>query len=366
MNYFIDLFSPETYERFSASDRSISGFRIKQRNQANRVKPGDKFICYMTKLSRWIGVLEVLEENFIDHTPIFSSDSDPFIVRFRVKPLCWLQKEYAIPIHDMRVWKKLSFTRDLEERSNAWNYKVRASLGSLTNDDGSFLEKIILEQIQNKKEYSIDEEEYERLKGKIIKRSNGEVTVTIPEDSHSEDKRVEDTDELRTSLQIQAKIASIGEKLGFSVWIPKSDRSRVERNWSPSDGVLLESLPLNYDEVTLRTIEQIDVIWLKRRSIVRAFEIEHTTSVYSGILRMADLLALQPNMEINLHIVAPESRRERVFQEVQRPVFSLLDKGPLSKLCSFLPYESINEIHSLPHLSRMLDTLIQDYEEFAE
>ena len=63
-------------------------------------------------------------------------------------------------------------------------------------------------------------------------------------------------------------------------------------------GVLLDVLPLNYDETTLRTIEQIDVLWLKRRSIVRAFEIEHTTAVYSGILRMADLLALQPNMDI--------------------------------------------------------------------
>jgi hypothetical protein len=26
--------------------------------------------------------------------------------------------------------------------------------------------------------------------------------------------------------------------------------------------------------------------------------VEHTTSIYSGILRMADLLALQPNMDI--------------------------------------------------------------------
>ena len=51
------------------------------------------------------------------------------------------------------------------------------------------------------------------------------------------------------------------------------------------------------------------------RSIVRAFEVEHTTSVYSGILRMADLLALQPNMDIKLHIVAPEAKRDKVFQE---------------------------------------------------
>ena len=71
---------------------------------------------------------------------------------------------------------------------------------------------------------------------------------------------------------------------------------------------MLDRLPLNYDETTLSTIEQIDVIWLKGRSIVRAFEVEHTTSVYSGLLRMADLLALQPNMNINLHIVAPDNR----------------------------------------------------------
>ena len=87
-------------------------------------------------------------------------------------------------------------------------------------------------------------------------------------------------------------------------------------------------LPLNYDDTTLRTIEQIDVLWLRGRPIVRAFEVEHTTSVYSGILRMADLLALQPNMDIKLHIVAPAAKREKVFQEIRRPVFSLLEKGP--------------------------------------
>ncbi len=29
-----------------------------------------------------------------------------------------------------------------------------------------------------------------------------------------------------------------------------------------------------------------------------AFEVEHSTPIYSGTLRMADLLALQPNMDI--------------------------------------------------------------------
>jgi hypothetical protein len=115
----------------------------------------------------------------------------------------------------------------------------------------------------------------------------------------------------------------------------------VSKEWKAENDTLLENLPLNYDETTLRTIEQIDVIWLKRRSIVRAFEVEHTTAIYSGILRMADLLALQPNMDIRLHIVAPSSRREKVFQEITRPVFSLLEGGPLSGRCTYILYESV-------------------------
>ncbi len=102
------------------------------------------------------------------------------------------------------------------------------------------------------------------------------------------------------------------------------------------------------------------------RAIKRAFEVEHTTSIYSGILRIADLLALQPNMDIRLHIVAPVARREKVFQEVRRPVFSLLDRGPLSESCTFLSYDSVRELAHQPHLAHLSDTVLDEYEEEAE
>jgi hypothetical protein len=116
----------------------------------------------------------------------------------------------------------------------------------------------------------------------------------------------------------------------------KPDRARILKTWKPDEGVLLDELPLSYDNTTLRIIEHIDVLWLRRRFIVRAFEVEHTTAVYSGILRKADLVALQPNMNINLHIVAPPNKRQKVLREIQRPVFSLFEAGPLSDICSYL------------------------------
>jgi hypothetical protein len=129
---------------------------------------------------------------------------------------------------------------------------------------------------------------------------------------------------------------------------------------------LVEDLPLNHDEATLGTIQQIDVLWLKGRAIARAFEVEHTTAVYSGLLRMADLLALQPNINIRLHIVAPEERREKVFREMRRPVFSLLDRGPLSRSCTFISYDSVESIRDLEYLAHTNDSIINEYEEQAE
>jgi hypothetical protein len=165
---------------------------------------------------------------------------------------------------------------------------------------------------------------------------------------------------------MQAELANVGAKMGMKIWIPRADRGGVLREWANEGGALLDRLPLNYDETTLRTIEQIDVLWLKGRSIVRAFEVEHTTSVYSGILRMADLVALQPNMNIKLHIVAPEARRDKVFQEIRRPVFSLLEKGPLAEYCTYLSYVSLHKLAEQEHLSHMSDTVLDEYEEEAE
>jgi hypothetical protein len=116
----------------------------------------------------------------------------------------------------------------------------------------------------------------------------------------------------------------------------------------------------------MKIIEQIDVLWLKKAEIVRAFEVEHTTSIYSGILRMADLLAMQPSITIKLHIVAPTLRREEVFQEIGRPVFAALGGRALSEICTFLSYESLTDLHEQKFLEHLSDKVIEDYEDKSQ
>src|SRR6476660_2870601 len=126
--------------------------------------------------------------------------------------------------------------------------------------------------------------------------------------------------------------------MGFDLWVARNDRSK---RWNGTNlgaiAGIVDQLPTQFNEATNRTIELIDVLWLKGNSIVAAFEVESTTAIYSGLLRMSDLLALQPNLEINLFLVAPDERRDKVEQEILRPTFSLRDK-PLAKICGFIGF----------------------------
>lgn len=192
------------------------------------------------------------------------------------------------------------------------------------------------------------------------------VAVSIPQDPGPEKPEEPASGEIRDSLKTQALLAEIGSQMGFKIWLPRSDRARVLTVWKPKPGVLLDQLDVGFDQVTMKTVEQIDVLWLKGRSIVRAFEVEHTTSVYSGLLRMADLLAMQPNLKVSLHIVAPAARRDKVLQEIRRPVFALLGGGPLAEACTYLTYDAVNELGQNEHLVHLSDKVLDDYEERAE
>lgn len=174
--------------------------------------------------------------------------------------------------------------------------------------------------------------------------------------------------DVRESIQIQGLLSKIGEEMGFDIWLPNPDRARVAKVWQPRNPrTLLTSLPLSYDRTTLSTISLIDVIWIKnKRSIARAFEVEHTTSIYSGILRMADLVALQPDISIKLHIVAPLDRQEKFATEIRRPVFSYMTNGSLSDMCTFISYDDVKHIANLPHLHHTSDKILDDFEVAAE
>jgi len=370
MAYFLDLFSPQTWENFQASGAKISGFSRNQETQARRhLKVGDTFLCYMVKLGRWCGALRIESEPFVDTTPLFKPSEDPFIVRMKVKSLVLLSPELSIPVTTPEIWNRLSFTKNVVPGSVGWGAQFQRSLRKIPDEDAVFLLDLLQRQAANKRIFPLSAKDQRALQEATVKTATGNISVAIPDEREieSEDRPSEVPSEIRESHQIQGLLAQVGSQMGFRVWLPKSDRERalsiVPESIRES---LIDELPMNYNEATVRTIEQIDVLWLRGRSIARAFEVEHTTAIYSGLLRMADLVALQPDINIPLHIVAPPERTEAVLEQIRRPVFSLLDTGPLSERCSLLTYESIREIAGLPHVQYLRDDIISEYQIDAE
>ena len=83
----------------------------------------------------------------------------------------------------------------------------------------------------------------------------------------------------------------------------------------------------------------IDVVWLRgANEVAAAFEIEHTTSVYSGLLRLADLAALSPNLSFPMYVVAPRARLDKVKRELARPSLRALG---LHLRCAIISAESL-------------------------
>ncbi len=372
MRYFLDLCTPETWLAFREAGATVTGFRERHRRLASeRVSQGDIFLCYLTRLSRWCGALQAESEAYHDDSPIHD-DLDPFTVRFRVKPIVMLEPESAIPIYDDKVWSRLTITNQYKRGTPSWTGFFRGSLNTIEEGDGSYLVELLKKQQSNPESYPLTDRDKRLALRRKVRTLDREVEVEVPDnedDASLEPEPVEPTPapDSRESIQVQAKVAQIGAEMGFRIWVPRNDKARVlEHIPTTMHEKLLDSLPLNYDDTTLRTVEQIDVLWLKGRSMARAFEIEHTTAIYSGLLRMADLLALQPNMDIRLHIVAPPEKRERVLREIRRPVFSLLERGPLYEQCSFLSYDSIASLAETQHISHMSDTIIAEYEESTE
>ena len=141
----------------------------------------------------------------------------------------------------------------------------------------------------------------------------------------------------RTHTEIQAWLRDLGRALGYDVWIAANDRNRLHNGVKLCTGCL-DVLPRDVDEAPgADAVRLIDVLWLERAGgrIAGAFEVEHTTSIYSGIVRLLDLaLGAGASSPHGLFLVAPDSREEEVRAQLARPAFSrVADLG-----VRYLPY----------------------------
>ena len=140
--------------------------------------------------------------------------------------------------------------------------------------------------------------------------------------------------------EIQWRLIRLGNKSNFDVWVPSIDQAKQFEGNKFRDFVIKEF----QESIDVPSyIKNIDTVWKLGHSIKSAFEIEHSTSIYSGILRLSDLRSLTPNSTYPLFIVSSRERKSKVFEQLKRPTFSN-EYLSLDQAVKYISYDSIRRL----------------------
>lgn len=138
--------------------------------------------------------------------------------------------------------------------------------------------------------------------------------------------------------QVQTLLGAIGSRKAYDIWIPPNDRGRLD--WSIAEAFSCrDCIPATRNGLG-GVLEEVDVIWAERGTgVVHAlFEVEHTTPVYSGLLRLNDVRIADPRLGIRFGVAASDSRRGMFSRQINRPTFRA---SGLSDLCMFMDYADV-------------------------
>lgn len=139
------------------------------------------------------------------------------------------------------------------------------------------------------------------------------------EKRHEEVRAEKEEESFHTEMQYH--LLKIGSALGYDVIPASNDRSKSFSGHKFSF-ISLSSFPdLNLDKETLNTVKLIDVLWFEQgtNNVIAAFEVEKSTSIYSGILRLTDLCYTIADGDEVFYLIVPDKREKDVILQLSRP-----------------------------------------------
>lgn len=141
--------------------------------------------------------------------------------------------------------------------------------------------------------------------------------------------------------RIQYLLIKVGRALKYTVYVARNDRHQSYAGQAFALLTVPELPPMGWPPEVMETVSVIDVIWLKPTGeFVSAFEVEKSTSIYSGILRLEDLVRSIPGCTCQVYLVAPDEREKEVMAQLARPAF----RGDLADIpLAFIPFGALCE-----------------------
>jgi len=139
--YYLALFNSETWNEFLENGSSVYGTNLNKKKRMEKIAIGDFLICYVSKLSCFVGLLEVTSKTYLDDHRIWKNDI--YQVRIDVRPVYILETKSGIPVLDLR--EKLEMFKKLKSKK-VWSFFFMNNLNTFQEDDA----KIIINKLKEK------------------------------------------------------------------------------------------------------------------------------------------------------------------------------------------------------------------------
>ncbi len=176
--------------------------------------------------------------------------------------------------------QRLSVFKNLKS-PHAWTGHFRGSPSKWKPEDGQAVVVAVDAAVASPVEHPFDPAKLAKTPP-ILKTSSGK-SVVIPEYEEATPPKesaapaapigpsTDEPAESNAHLEIQWLLLKLGSDMGLDVWVAKNDRNRSLNGQAFSSMPRMkQKLPVQFDQATTRTIELIDVLWLKRNSRLQA------------------------------------------------------------------------------------------------
>lgn len=221
-----------------------------------------------------------------------------------------------------------SIYREIIKRTNH-NYLIKNEIDKLIKDD------IINRPLPKPKRKKVENKET-----KFVKKLKEKPVEKVKEKQIEKD--VEKIERLHTKIQYM--LANLGTIVSCDSYVARNDKNAQYGGKKMKDVSIPELPYMGISDEASRIISLIDVLWLDQSAPLCAFEIEISTSVHSGLLRMADLLSACPLIKIDLYIVAEAKRKDMVLREISRKAFNH-KAFSMIKQCKLLLIEDLEKMY---------------------
>jgi hypothetical protein len=115
---------------------------------------------------------------------------------------------------------------------------------------------------------------------------------------------------IHTTLQYE--LCGLGVLAGYNVYVPNSDRNKLVKNGQTISEDFKTNLVNNFNLMNTRS-DDIDCLWVdKNGNVVKAFEVENSTGVDSGMSRMSSL-----QIDVPCYIIGTQDNYIKKFVELK-------------------------------------------------